>query len=267
MLKLLKLLKLIKLFHWNCKLDIARSMEYRFDFILGTIIGLAFTSSGPILQYLIFTQTKGFPGWNLEQIILFQGILLFISGVKTMIFGSNTYFISGIVRQGDFDRLLLKPYSPMGIILASGFSLNNIGALIPGAVIVVYSIISMKLHMGFVQIAVFLLAVFFGLVLYMGFLALYSSIVIIVVQIGRLDELMYQFLRFGEYPLSIFSKTLKTALITFIPFAVWVNIPANALLNRLDYTIPVTFAFCALFFYVSLRIWNQCLKKYTSAGG
>ncbi len=264
---MLKLLKLFKLFIWNCKMDISRSMEYRFDFIIGTVIGLAFSSVGPILQYLIFTQTKGFPGWNLEQIILFQGILLFISGVKGMIFGNLPYFVTGIVRKGDFDRLLLKPYSPIGIILASGFSLNNIGPLLSGAFIMAYSIVKMNLHIGFVQIAIFLLAIVFGLVLYMGYEVLYSSIAIKLVQIGRLDELMNSLLRFGEFPVNIFSKTLQSALITVIPFAVWVNIPANALLNRLDYTVPITFVFCALFFYVSLKIWNQFLKKYTSAGG
>ncbi|EPR13489.1 ABC transporter permease [Ruminiclostridium papyrosolvens] len=264
---MLKLLKLFKLFIWNSKMDISRSMEYRFDFILGTVIGLAFSSIGPILQYLIFTQTKGFPGWNLEQIILFQGILLFTSGIKGMIFGSLPYFVTGIVRKGDFDRLLLKPYSPIGIILASGFRLNNIGPLLSGAFIMVYYIVKMNLHIGIVQIAIFILAIVFGLILFMGYEVLYSSIVIKLVQIGRLDELMNSLLRFGEFPINIFSKTLQTALITVIPFAVWVNIPANALLNRLDYTIPITFVFCALFFYVSLKIWNQFLKKYTSAGG
>ncbi len=264
---MLKLLKLIKLFLWNGKMGIARSIEYRFDFILGTVISLAFASAGPILQYLIFTQTKGFPGWNLEQIILFQGLLLFTIGLKGMAFGSIPYFVYGLVRQGDFDRLLLKPYPPIGIILASGFNFNDIGALVSGAVISLYSIVKMNLHIGFVQIGVFLLAIVFGLILYMGFEILYSSIVIMLVQIGRLEELMYQFLRFGEFPVNIFPKALQTALITVIPFAVWVNIPANALLSRLDYTIFITFAFCLLFFYASLKIWNLCLKNYTSAGG
>ncbi len=264
---MLKLLNLFKLFIWNCKVGIARNMEYRFDFVLGTVIGLAFSSAGPILQYLIFTQTKGFPGWNLEQIILFQGILLFISGIRGLIFGGLPYFVNSIVWQGDFDRLLLKPYPPIGIILVSGFSLNNFGPLLSGAAIMVYSIVKMDLYIGFVQVAVFLLAIVFGIILYMGFEVFYSSIVIMIVQIGRLDELMYQFSRFGEFPVNIFPKTFQTILITVVPFAVWVNIPANALLNRLDYTIFITFVFCVLFFYVSLKIWNRCIKKYSSAGG
>ncbi len=261
------MLKLFKLFFWNCKLGISRSIEYRFDFLLGLVISLIFSSVGPILQYVIFTQTKGFPGWNLEQIILFQGILLFVLGLRRMIFGRLPGYVNRLIWHGDFDRLLLKPYPPIGVILVSGFSPDSIGSIISGLIISIYSIIKMNLHIGFIQVCVFLLAIAFGIILFMGFEILYTSIVIMLVQIGRLDELLNNILRFGEYPVSIFSRTLQTALVTVIPFAVWVNIPANALLNNLDYTIFITFGFCCVFFYLNLQIWNLCLKNYTSAGG
>lgn len=261
------MLYLFKLFFWNCKMGISRSIEYRFDFLLGMFVSLIFSSIGPILQYVIFTQTKGFPGWNLDQIILFQGILLFVLGMRRMAFGGLPGYVNRLVRRGDFDRLLLKPYPPIGVILVSGFNLDSIGSIIAGLSIAIYSILKMGIHIGIIQILVFLLAIVFGIILFMGFQILYTSIVIMLVQIGRLDELLNNILRFGEYPISIFSRTLQTALVTVIPFAVWVNIPANALLNNLDYTISITFIFSLVFFFLNLKIWNLCLRNYTSAGG
>jgi len=115
---------LLRLFIWNSGLRIQQSMEYRADFILGMIISLSFSSIGPVVQYLIFTQTKGYPGWTAVQIVLFQGVILFWVGIRDMAFGQLRSIIMDIFRKGDFDRFLLKPYPPIGILLSSSFSLN-----------------------------------------------------------------------------------------------------------------------------------------------
>lgn len=262
-----KIGKLFGLFMWNSRLAIARSMEYRFNFILGSFISLVFSYIGPILQYLIFTQTNGFPGWNLDQIILFQGVLLVVLGIRRTLFGELHGFVSQLIHRGELDRLLLKPYPPIGIILVSGFSMNSIGSILSGIIIVVYSIVKMELRIGLLQWLLFLVFVLAGLVLYMALEVLYSSVVMVLVQIGRLNEVFDFFARFGEYPLDIFSSAMKLIFITVIPFAVWVYIPAKLLLGALDAYMAYSFVFCFLFFIVCLKIWDVCLKKYTSAGG
>ena len=242
-------------------------MAYRFNFVLGSFIALVFSSVAPLLQYLLFTQTKGFPGWNLNQIILFQGVLLFALGVRTMVFGELHQYVSRLVRRGDLDRLLLKPFPSIGIILASGFSFNSIGSILAGAVIIGYSAINMNLHIGLTQLGLFLIFILIGLVLFMALEVLYSCMVILFVMLGRLDDILNFFARFGEYPLEIFSNSLRLVLVTVIPFAVWVNIPANILLGRMNVYMIYSSVFCFLFLFACLKIWGLCLRRYTSAGG
>ena len=57
-----KILRLFGLFILNSKLNIAKQMEYRFNFFLTSIIALVFSSISPLLQYLIFKQTKRVSG-------------------------------------------------------------------------------------------------------------------------------------------------------------------------------------------------------------
>ncbi|WP_127534016.1 ABC transporter permease [Paenibacillus kobensis] len=260
--------ELLRLFYYQSKLKIARAMMYRFDFLIGMTVALLFSSIGPVLQYLIFTQTKGFPGWNLKQIILFQGVLLFVLGIRRILFGDLHYFIMELIQKGDLDRLLIKPSPAIGIILSNGFNLNGIGTFLAGSVIMGYSIYSLDLTITAGAIGLFVLSILFGIVLFMALEILFTCAVIVLVNIGRLDDIVQSLTGFGEYPLSIFTSTLKIALVTFIPFAVWVNYPADALLHRWDNAQAlVSFLFCILLFAFSLWIWKFCLRRYTSAGG
>jgi len=242
-------------------------MEYRFDFILGTIMNLIFSSVGPIFQYLIFTQTKGFPGWDLGQIILFQGVLLFVLGLKNTIWANLPQYVTRMVRRGDLDRLLLKPYSSIGIILASGFSPDEFGAIIAGIILMVYSVFNLNLHLNILNVIMFIVFISFGLLLFMAMNIIYTCVVIMLVNIGRLNEIMEAFSRFGQYPLDIYSKILRGVFMTIIPFAIWVYIPSKILISGLNANMLYSLAFCILFTALSLKLWGRCLKHYTSGGG
>lgn len=262
-----KLTKLLKLFIYNSKLTMARNMEYRFDFILGFFMNLIFSSVGPIIQYLIFTQTKGFPGWNLKQIILFQGVLLLLLGIKNTLWAGLPDYVTRMVRRGELDRLLLKPFSSIGIILASGFTPSEFGAIIGGIVLMGYSVGTLQLPLSPLRVIMFLIFLLFGLMLFMAMNIIYSCVVIMLVNIGRLNEIMECFSRFGQYPLEIYSKILGTVFMTVIPFAIWVYIPSKILIEGLNVGMLYSLVFCLLFTALSLRLWDRCIRHYTSGGG
>ncbi|MBN2443335.1 MAG: ABC-2 family transporter protein [Spirochaetales bacterium] len=262
-----KIFKLFVLFIENSKIRFARAMIYRVNYIMDSFISLTFAFIGPLLQYLIFSQTRGFPGWNLDQIILFQGILLLHLGLRNTCFGSLHFYMMDLVRRGEFDRLLLKPYPAIGVILASGFNPRNFGSVFAGLTIIIYSIIKLNLILTFSSIIMFILLLFFGLFLYMSIEIIYSSAVIVLVHLGRLYDIIGQLTNFGHYPLEIFSRSLQVFFMTAVPMAIWVNFPARVLLGRGNINIVYSIIFSIVFFFLSLGLWRICLKRYTSAGG
>lgn len=258
---------LLKLFVWNSKLKLSKRMQYRFDFILGALISLAFAGIGPIFQYLIFTQTKGYPGWTLYQIILFQGVLLIWIGIRDALFADVRWTVEALVRQGGFDRLLLKPYPAIGILLADGISMGNMGALIVGTVISVISVIKLGIHIGPLQVLLFLYFFICGIVLSMAVNVLYCSINIMLIQMWRIGDFFNNLMRFAEYPADIYGDAARVIFVAVIPFAVWVYFPVQALLDRLDGFMVIGSLSCFVLFWLSLKFWGRCLKKYTSMGG
>lgn len=255
------------LFVWNSSLAISRSMQYRFDFLMGTLINLLFSLMGPLVQYLLFTQTKGFPNWNLDQIILFQGILLFTIGLRSTLFGNSRSQFIRLIRNGEFDRFLLKPFPPIALLLATSFNLDGIGTVCAGVVVTVYSIIKLNLLVTIWQVGLFLLSVILGLLFIVALDIIHCSLIILTVADGGINGILNAYLRFAEYPLEIYSGFMKTLFITFIPITIIVYYPTQIILNRMDIRILYASSGVFIFYGLSLLFWGTVLKKYTSAGG
>jgi len=242
-------------------------MQYRVDFFLGIFISLGLSSLGPIFQYLIFSQTRGYPDWNIKQIVLYQGVLLLWFGIKDMLFGEIRSYIETMIKNGEFDMILLKPYPPIGLILSNGFYFQGIGPIIAGLIIIIFSVRSMFLHISFISIILFLLFFLIGIILYMALTIFYCTITIMLVYMNRLGEIIDKFLRFTNYPVEIFMPFLRIIFIVFFPIAVWVYLPTQALLNRVEIYSFISIIGSIIVFTLSIIMWNFTLKKYTSAGG
>lgn len=262
-----KLPGLFQLFYCNCKLSLNRDMAYRTDFFLNLIISLVFTSMGPIVQYLIFTQTSGYPGWNTDQILLFQGVLLLSMGFNNILFGEVRTTAVNIMRNGDFDRYLIKPYPAIGLLLAGGFSLKNIGTWIAGMAITFYMLVKLHLTPGFLDILLFLWFIAAGVLVYMGLTIFICGLVIVLIQMGRFWDFFNNMLRFAGYPIEIYHGLFRTAFVTLLPLAVLAYLPTQALLHRFNWSMVWGSFGAFLIFFLSLKYWNQCIRKYTSAGG
>lgn len=242
-------------------------MEYRTNYISGVIISMINATFPVIFQYLVFTQTKGFPGWNLDQIILFQGMLLIVVGIRNTLFGNMRNVISDLVHKGDFDRVLLQPYPPIGTILASGFSANNSGTVITGCVLVAYTASKLDISVGLHQIGLLFLSLFCGLAFFASLNIIYCSIALMIIFMGGIWDLFQNILNVSQYPKEIFPKTIQTIFVTAVPFMIMVYYPTQVLLDRIDNSIFYAFIATIVFLLTSIAFWNSCLKKYTSAGG
>lgn len=258
---------LIRLFLNHSKVSLNRSMAYRTDFFTGLLIDLVFTSIGPIVQYLIFTQTQGYPGWNTEQILLFQGVLLLAMGLNNTLMGDVKSTAITIMHNGNFDRYLIKPYPAIGLLLAGGFTMKHIGTLISGIAITSYMLFHMRLLPGIQEILLFLWFIVAGVITYMGITIIFCGLVIILIQMGRLDSILENIMRFAGYPIELYNVVFKTFFIIVMPLAVLAYFPTQALLHRFDLNMLLVSLGVLLIFGFSLWFWNRCIRKYTSAGG
>lgn len=267
MVIMMELIKFFRIYGWNSKLNIARGMEYRFDFLVGMGVNLLFNGAGPLFQYLVFEQVGGYPGWSMDEILLFQGILLLVLGIRGTFLGGYPDYVQLMVRKGELDTLLLRPFSSLGTILSRGFFLENIGSVFAGGVLVACGVRNCGVSITAGEGLFFIAALICGLLFFLSIDIYYSCLVVFLIHIGRLKEIFDNLAKFGQYPLEMFSKGMRAALYTVLPMALWVNVPCKILLEGVG-----MYMICGVIFVVpwlagSICLWNLCMKRYTSAGG
>lgn len=260
-------MELLRYFGQYSKMKLARGMQYRSDFFMGILISFTYSILAPIFQYLIITQSKGYPRWNWKQAILLQGVILLWLGIRDLLFGEVRGYVEAMVKGGEFDRLLLKPYPAIGVILSSGFYYQALGSIIAGLIVIQIALKQLMLTVSWWKVGVF--AGFFmgGILLYMTITILYCVLIIMMTYMGRLGEIVDKLLQFSQNPIDILPSAARIISTTILPIAVWIYFPAETLLNRLDIKSFFSLGVCIILFLAGIKIWNVSVKKYTSAGG
>ncbi|MBN1699616.1 MAG: ABC-2 family transporter protein, partial [Spirochaetales bacterium] len=195
---------LLLLYYHNIKNEIARAMQFRADFTVSLITSLAFSIISPITQFLIFRLTNGYPGWSVSEMIVFQGAYVLWTGFRETLFGGVRIFILQVVRKGDLDRILLKPFHSGGFILASGFRFESIGSIAAGIIVLVLAMPATGAAVTISGIIVFLVLIVCGTFLFMGVLLLFCAITVTGIFSGRISELIDRLLDYAGYPSEIY---------------------------------------------------------------
>lgn len=183
------------------------------------------------------------------------------------LFGNTKSQFISLIRNGDFDKLLLKPFSPMGLMLATSFSMEAAGTLIAGIAVIIYAAVKVNLVVSLWTVILFLICIAVGLIFNAALNIIQCSLIILTVSDGGIQGIMNAYLRFSEYPLEIYPKYIQLLFVTLFPMAVFIYYPTQILLGRLDFKLVYCFISVMVFFALSLKLWNSVLKKYVSAGG
>lgn len=258
---------IFNLFVFNCKIILSRHMQYRVDFFIGVFVSLVVAFAQPLIQLIFYRGVNGFEGWNIDQIIVFQGVLMVWIGMKDTLFGRVRSDVQTMVRDGSFDRLLNKPYSPLVLIFSGGFNFLGIGPLLAGLAVFFYSLSRNAISMGVSDVLVFMVFMVSGLVLYTAILTVYCAVLIHLQSMNRLEEIMDKFLRLSEYPLNIYPQGAQWMLSLLLPLAVWIYYPSQAILHRLDRSSFISVAVSIILLFAGIKVFDISLKKYSSAGG
>jgi ABC-2 type transport system permease protein len=211
--------------------------------------------------------TKGFPGWTFDQIILFQGIFIMMNALDRMFFQKVDWSLSHDVRSGSFDRYLLYPLNTLAYISFINFGLEHIADFAVGIVLVIYAIIKLGIAFSFMKAVLFFALISLGVIFIFALAIFKYSIIIRSVSIGRIGEFFRVVKTYGQYPVNIYSKPVEFALKFILPFAIFAYFPATAVIENASDNFFIIAGVIITFFLWSLWLWKNTLKYYTSAGG
>lgn len=258
---------------WTLQKAALRSgMQYRLNFVVGAIMAVAYQGSGFAFLWVVLARFHTIAGWTFGQVAFLYGLRLLAHALWRLPF-SQLESLSFALRDGQFDRYLVRPMNPLIQLMTRGFFMGTIGDVVTAIGVFAYAnhlthISWTPVHIGYLVLAV------------IGGAAAEGAFVLAAVSLGFKSLLTWAaeflvdnvYLLFGSYPLRLFGATTSWVLTWIVPVAFVAYIPSGFLLGRThDLHVAPTVAYVApviglLWFGAAYQFWLFQVRHYQSAG-
>lgn len=245
-------------------------MQSKVDFLMG-LFGFFFTQiSGILFLYLVFEQIPSLQGWTLDQLVFIYGFAQIPRGIDHL-FTDNIWMVAWrLVINGDFDRYMLRPMNIFFQVIAEKLQPDALGELLVGTILVVYSAAKGVVVLDAVHIALFVVSILAGALIYTSIKLLFASLAFWIKRSGPFLQLAYEMAEFAKYPTEIYAKALRFVITWVIPFAFVAYLPAGYFLgagmgNHMG-VIAIECAIAAVFWFIAYAVFQRGIRIYESAG-
>lgn len=241
-------------------------MEYKTSFIL-SCIGQFFVSFNVFLGiYFMFRRFHSVEGFTYNEVLLCFGITLMeFSLAESVARGFDTF--DGIIRQGEFDRVLVRPRNEILQVLGSRIEFSRIGRILQAIVIFSYGFAVSDIKWTFEKILTVLFMLVGGTVVFSSIFLIYASICFFTIEGLEFINIFTDGAReYGKYPVCIYGKRILLLCTFVIPYALIQYYPLLYLLDRgkpFYCLLPVA---ACLFILPCLLFWKIGVRHYTSCG-
>jgi ABC-2 type transport system permease protein len=247
-------------------------MAYRASFWMQLVSNFIINFAEVFVLFAMFYRFDSMGGWSLPEVAFLHGIsMISFSIADTLVVGLNS--VPNQIRQGEFDRVLIRPMSSWLQAVVSEVSLRHLGQFIQGIIIFGYAVSNLAIDWTPGRLAVLAIMVLSGFAL---FSALFTVEAILsfwtVNSVEAVNAFTYGGSTLGRYPLHIFQRYMRLFFLWVIPVGFVTYYPALFVLGKDDpLGIPDSFmllgpVIVALFCLLVAWSWRQGIRHYRSTG-
>ncbi len=262
LINIFRYLKLYFAFAKNCLL---RELEFRANFIIGTVFGILWSLVSFVSIGIIFDNTGEIAGWNQSTAILLVFVYYVSNSLYRATFHTNIEELSSNIKNGDLDLQFLKPVNTKFLVL---FRKVNYTQVIRTIVFFVGLAVYSFRIIPSLTIYNFLLAIGLIIIGCISFSLVVFSVNCYLFWKPRIWNLMFltdRLRQFSELPADIYGGWFRI-IIFALPVAVYSTVPAKFILGQGSIQ---WFLYSLIMFILTLiianSVWKAGLKKYESA--
>ena len=244
-------------------------MQYKTSFFL-TAIGQGMTSFFSFLSmYFLFNRFGSINGYTLNEVLLCFSTI-FMAFALAECFGRGFDSFSGIISNGEFDRIMVRPRNEVLQVIGSRIELTRIGRLLQALIIFIYVFRTSSIVWSTDKIITLILMLVGGVCLFFGLFMIYASICFFTLE-GL--EFMNIFTDGGrelaQYPLDIYKKWVVKFFTFVVPLAFVNYYPFLYIIGKNNgYGALYMFSpiLSVLFLVPSYFLWRFGVRHYKSTG-
>ena len=250
-------------------MQIKTSLEYRLN-ILFLGISQATVSVAEFLSvYMMFLQFNSVGGWTFYEVALMFGIITTVFSLAECFARGYDEFPS-LIKNGDLDRMLVRPVGIHKQIFGSKIEFNKFGRIILGIVVTIIALVNLNIEWNIWKVLVLIATLVCGFLVILGIFMIGAGI-----SVFSIDNLEFVNIitngskELAFYPLDIYKKWLSRFFTFIIPIACFNYLPVNFILGKGSLPAVVyglSPLFGMVFFIPCLIFMNWSLTKYKGTG-
>ena len=242
-------------------------MQYKVSFLL-MIAGrflLAFNEFVAIK--FLFSNLINIKGYSYGDVLLCFSIMQ-MSFTFAELFGNGFQVFSGTVKRGEFDRMLVRPISPILQVMVNKFEIGRTGPMITAVVTLVIGIKNSQAEWGVMAYFTLALMVTGGTLLFVGLFMLGASSCFFTIEdTSFINVLTYGAKSHGKYPLDIYGKGIMGFCTYIVPYTLVQYYPLQYLLGKTNrWSMAFYPVGIVVFLAVCYMAWCAGVKNYKSCG-
>ena len=251
---------------------IRSQMQYKVSFVVDVISRFLVNGLELAAIFILFNRFSSLDGWSVGEIAFLYGLVTVSFALHEVVAQSFEDF-SLTVRQGEFDRILLRPMTPIVQVLASDFQLKRLGRALTGFVALALALTRVHITWTVGKVVYFPVVILSGALLFAAIDLIGGTLCFWTIERTEvMNVFTYGGVVMSSYPMQIYQAWIRRTFTFIIPIAFVAYYPGLYFLGRTDplglprfisfLTPLVTLAFCAVAFW----FWEWGVRHYQSTG-
>lgn len=257
----------VRLYMHYVSINVRSAMQYKTSLLLmitGQLLVSFSTFFGIHFMFMRFEHVKGYT--YPEVLICFAMVLLQFSLAEMFARGFDMF--AGIVRRGEFDRVLVRPRSTILQVLGAKFEITRVGRMAQAVIIFIYAVRSGVVEWTALRVFTAIMMLLGGALLFAGLFLVYAALCFYTLEgLEFMNVLTDGGREYGKYPIDVYGKRLLQFSTFVVPYALVQVYPLQLLLGRSSNAL---YALCPLgavpFLFICYGVWRVGVRRYTSSG-
>ena len=247
-------------------------LQYRLSFALNLLGTALITFLDFALILILFTRVDALGDWSVEEVALLYAISCIAFAFTDLAVG-HLDWLPRLIRDGEFDLVLVRPLSSLFQVVSGDFALRRVGKLAQGTAVLVFALTRLEIDWTAGRVAMLVLAVISGAAIFAGVWVALSTIAFWLIDSMEVaNAFTYGGNWVAQYPVNVFGPWLRRLVIFVIPIAFVSYFPSLYILGKEDALgFPRALQFASPFVAVLACIagglmWRFAVRRYRSVG-
>lgn len=248
------------------RIVLAGQMQYK-GWLLLPLPSLIYVITDPLDALLMLDRFGAVGEWTAARILLIYGMALLSFGLSELL-GRGFDMFPHYIRDGSFDRVLLRPRSTFLQALTLNFTITRLSRVSAGLILVILTLSAQSVRMTLPKLFVLLGALAGGVMTYVGLFIINSVISFFTISPIELNIFTNGSYQVAKAPPKYLPQGLRHLFTFVFPLFMFAYYPASTICgwgepSWIGYlALPV----CGAFFALTLLLWRFGVRHYRSTG-